>query len=256
MWDEAEEWFDRAEREYGQTLDADVGLAQVAFARIGLLYHRYKFAEALENARRLSPILDHLGMHSRAAKCELAAAMALKALGRRDEAIVVCERLLERRREHMSPSVLLHAYAHLADAYKDRGRIPETERCLQEGASRLALCDRSIAAADFQMVYADYFRARGDFATAAEIFRQAKDGYSAMGMRPFAAYASVLLAETLMMLDRRAPAEAELYWALPVLEELEMLPEGCAAVALLQEALRLRRLDPDILRAFRTSLKM
>ena len=254
-WDEAEQWFERAEREYVQTLDADVGLAQIAYARIGFLYHRYEYADALENAERLSPILDHLGMHSRADKCRLAAAMALKAQGRLDEAIVVCEQLMKRKGQH-SPPFLLHAYTHLADAYKERGRLSEADRCLQEGASQLAFCERSISAADFRLVYADHFRARGDFSTAAEIFSRAKEGYSAVGMRPFAAYASILLAETLMMLDRRAAAESELYSALPVLEELEMLPEGCAAVALLQEALRLRRLDPDVLRAFRTSLKV
>ena len=255
-WDEAEQWFERAEKEYVQTLDADVGLAQIAYARIGLLYHRYEYAEALENAERLSPILDHLGMHSRAEKCRLVAAMALKALGRLDEAIVLCEQLVERRGEHSPPSFLLHAYTHLADAYKERDRMPEAERSLQEAAIQLPFCERTIAAADFHLVYADHFRTRGDFSTAAEIFARAKKGYLEVGMRPFAAYASILLAETLMMLDRRAAAESELYLALPVLEELRMLPEGCAAVALLQEALRLRRLDHDVLRAFRTSLKM
>ena len=255
-WDEAEQWFERAENEYVQTVDADVGLAQVAYARIGLLYHRYEYAEVVESAERLSRILEHLGMRSRAGKCKLAAAMALKSLGRLDEAIALCEQLVDRKGEHSVPQFSIHLYAHLADAYKERGRIPEADRCLQEGAILLASCDGTIAAADFRLVYADHFRARGDFSTAAEIFAQAREGYSALGMRPFAAYASVLLAETLMMLDRPAAAESELYSALPVLEELKMLPEGCAAVALLQEALRLRRLDHDVLRAFRTSLKM
>lgn len=255
-WDEAEQWFGRAEKEYLQTLDADVGLAQLAFARIGLLYHRYEYVAVVENAERLSRILNHLGMQSRAEKCRLAGAMALKALGRVDEAIVILEQLAEGRGGQSPSSFLIHLHTHLADAYKERGRIPEADRCLQKGADVLPSCERTIAAADFRLVYADHLRARGDFSTAAEIFALAREGYSVVGMRPFAAYASVLLAETLMMLDRRAAAESELYSALPVLEELNMLPEGCAAVALLQEALRLRRLDHDVLRAFRTSLKM
>jgi tetratricopeptide (TPR) repeat protein len=254
-WEEASRWFDDAEAAYSQTTDSTIGFAHVAYARLALLYHRYEYALVIRSAGSLAELLEGLGMHTRAAKCRLAAAMATKALGRTGEAVILFEELASAHSD-AAPGFALHVFSHLADCYKEQGRLLECRASLTKAAQFLEPSGHTIAAVDFRLVYADFLRAIGKHEAAADAFRRSKEDFQALGMQPFAGYAGVLLAETLMILRRPQEAEDEVRWALPLLEHLGMLPEGCVAVALLQEAIAARRLDHDTLRAFRKTLKL
>jgi hypothetical protein len=74
-------------------------------------------------------------------------------------------------------------------------------------------------------------------------------------MDSLAAYVRIVLAETLLASGREGEATLEIIAALPVIEELELVQEGVAAVALLRESLRRQKADPEALKALRVQIQ-
>ncbi|HEX7253928.1 MAG TPA: hypothetical protein VF376_13680, partial [Thermoanaerobaculia bacterium] len=68
-----------------------------------------------------------------------------------------------------------------------------------------------------------------------------------IGKRNDATEIRLALAEVLVDLGFVDRAEAEIRAALPIIEEEKMMPEGFAALALLQESLRRRKIDRQAL---------
>ena len=65
----------------------------------------------------------------------------------------------------------------------------------------------------------------------------------------------VMLAEALLEAGRPREAEWELLAALPTINEQQMVPEGFAAVVLLQESVKQRKTDPKALSELRQYLQ-
>jgi 5'-3' exonuclease len=69
------------------------------------------------------------------------------------------------------------------------------------------------------------------------------------------AYTRLLIAETLLEMNRDREAEWEILAALPAIDEISMIPEGLAAVALLRESVRKRNTDTSALKQLRSQLR-
>jgi hypothetical protein len=67
-------------------------------------------------------------------------------------------------------------------------------------------------------------------------------------MRADMAAIQLVIADLLLDSGQEVQAEKEILAALPVIEELRMVPEGVAAIALLRESLRQRSINRQALR--------
>ena len=102
---------------------------------------------------------------------------------------------------------------------------------------------------------AEGLRSEGRLAAAAAAYREAIASYAEMEMATWVAYLRIVLAETLIALDRNREAEWEIRMALPTIEGQRMVPEGFAAMALLRESVDRRSADRSALRALREHLQ-
>lgn len=252
-WQEAATWLDQAEAGFARTLCPTVGAAQIAYARLGLMFHRYRLLEAIEGSGPLETIFERLSMQTQAVKCRVVKAMALKGLGRLDEAVLLFEAITAKTTSGEA-TMRVRLLTHLGNAYREQGRTADAERVLTEALKLWPEREASVCGADAKFIFADLLRAQGRSGPAKALFARAKLEYLSLGMDWFAAYAAVLLAETELAMGEAANAEAEIRWALPILQEREMVPEGYAALALLTQSIRKRNVDSGALQELRQKL--
>jgi hypothetical protein len=102
---------------------------------------------------------------------------------------------------------------------------------------------------------AETLRRIGQLRAAVDAYREAVNDFVQLGMQTQAAYLRVVLSEALLEAGRHREAEWELLAALPTINEQKMVPEGFAAVALLQQSVKLRKTDPSALSELRRYLQ-
>ena len=83
---------------------------------------------------------------------------------------------------------------------------------------------------------------------ALEAYRSALREAGEVGMQGDVAALHLVLADVLLGAGQDRQAEWEIRAALPIIEEEKMVPEGYAALSLLQESLRRRQIDQNALR--------
>jgi tetratricopeptide (TPR) repeat protein len=135
------------------------------------------------------------------------------------------------------------------------GKYSEASATYREALSVLVHGGHPMTIAHLKGVLGETYRSMGDFESAAHYFRAAVNDHAQLQMAIKVAYGRVILAETLLTLQRSREAEWELLAALPTIEEQKMVPEGFAAVALLKESVRRRKTDPNALRELREHLQ-
>jgi hypothetical protein len=62
-------------------------------------------------------------------------------------------------------------------------------------------------------------------------------------MKPYVAYLHLVIAESLLEINRDRQAEWEILAAMPTIDEVQMVPEAIAAVTLLRESVRRQKTD-------------
>ncbi|HEY7368987.1 MAG TPA: hypothetical protein VIA29_03805, partial [Thermoanaerobaculia bacterium] len=94
----------------------------------------------------------------------------------------------------------------------------------------------------------DILREEGRVSDAISAYREAKQECEIVGVRGDLAAIHLVLADVLLQSGLDAQAEWEVRAALPIIDEEKMVPEGFAALTLLRESLRRRKLDRNALR--------
>jgi hypothetical protein len=94
----------------------------------------------------------------------------------------------------------------------------------------------------------DLFRVTGQPSPAVEAYRSAQIEFAEIGMRGDVAALQLVVADLLLDLGQDEAARREILAALPAIDEIQMVPEGMAALALLRESVRGRRIDRAALR--------
>lgn len=253
--DDAEAWLQRAEAGFRHTVNPGPVLAQVAYLRVTLAYDKRRFQEVLEILPSLLKSFEKFGMANEAAKTRFLEAQTLKECGRRSEAFEKYSALSDQLVRGQDPGLLGQVHVEIGACHAHEGRYEEAIENYKKGLVCLSAAKRSFAIADLKMTVGETFRLKGALSSAASAFREGVVAYVDLGMSAFAAYSRLVLAETLLALGSNREAEWEILAALPTIEELKMVPEGFAAVALLQESVRQRKTDPDALRQLREHLK-
>ncbi len=112
-----------------------------------------------------------------------------------------------------------------------------------------------LAKADLKLYVGGVHKAMGSLGEAELAFRAAQGDYRALELRGQVAYTHLVIAETLLEMRREREAEWEILAALPVIDEIQMVPEAFAAAALLRESVSRRKADPKALQELKAHLQ-
>jgi len=250
----SEDWLLKAEAAFRHTVAPAASLARASFERLALQFDMRRYDRVLEGIPALIRSFDTLEMKRQALRTRFLEAMALKDLGRLDDAGSCLESLGEEGA--LAEDVTLHGLvvAHHAEVLNATGRGEDAIELIRQSLTSAAFANQPLVTAHLKVAAAEFLRSRENLPTAAELYRGAIADYARVEMATQVAYLRVVLAEILLQLSRNREAEWQIAAALPAIEEQKMVPEGFAAISLLRESVRRRQTDSDALKAIREHL--
>jgi tetratricopeptide (TPR) repeat protein len=246
--DEARVWFDRAEAGFRHTMNVAAELARLGYQRLALRLEERQLEVVIEMAPSLRESFEQLDMAEDALKCRFLEGLALMESDKPAEAVAVFRHTCREAEALQSEKLLALAYTNLTQLH---GMLGESVRAVE--ASRKAvpvlrrLNDR-VGLAKVQWGLAMMLREQRDLVGAIETYRAAQAEFSHLGMRADVAALHLVVADLLLDLRKDSEAQAEILAALPVIDELKMVPEGLAALTLLKESLRQSSINRQALR--------
>ena len=214
-----------------------------------------RFDEVLELLPSVSLSFEKLGMRLELAKTRFLEALTQKETGNQLAAISALEALTNNGELESEPGFLGMAFVNLGDLLAQDSAFDKALASYGRALSLLRNANHGYAIAHLKTSVADTLHRQGKVLAAVEAFREAVQEYLGLEMVTWAAHVRVLLAETLLEAGRAREAEWELLAALPTIEEQKMVPQGFAAIALLQESVRQRKTDPKALSELREYLQ-
>ncbi|MFN2385603.1 MAG: tetratricopeptide repeat protein [Thermoanaerobaculia bacterium] len=245
---EARRWFDRAEAAFRHTMNPVAEWSRLSYQRLALRAEEREFEEVFELAPSLTQSFVKLEMPEDALKCRFLEAAALKETEKLTEASETFEQICRdseslgnRKLQGIARYNLVQIHALLGDADKAILESRKALPLLQEQQNRVG-----IAKLEWGLAY--LLRDQGNLPGAIEMFRKAQQEFGEIGMRADMAAIQLVIADLLLDSGQEIQAEREILAALPVIEELKMVPEGVAAIALLRESLRQRSINRQALR--------
>jgi tetratricopeptide (TPR) repeat protein len=245
---EARRWFDRAEASFRHTMNPVAEWSRLSYQRLALRAEEREFEEIFELAPSLTQSFVKLEMPEDALKCRFLEAVAWKETEQFTEACrafeEICrdaETLGNRKLQGIARYNLVQIHSLLGEADKAILESQKALPLLEEQQNRVG-----IAKLEWGLAY--LLRDQGDLAGAIEMFRKAQREFGEIGMRADMAAIQLVIADLLLDSGQEVQAEKEILAALPVIEELKMVPEGVAAIALLRESLRQRSINRQALR--------
>jgi len=246
--DEARLWFDRAESGFRHTANAVGELSRLAYQRLALRMEERQLEAVLELAPPLAESLVELGMPEEALKCCFLEGLALMESDRLAESVDVFQRICREAAKLESEKLLALAYGNLTQVY---GMMGDSVNAIE--ASRLAIpvlkrLDDRIALAKVQWGLATMLREIGQIPGSIEAYRTAQREFELIGMRADMAALSLVVADLLLETGRDQEAMREVLTALPIIDDLKMVPESVAALSLLRESLRHQKINRQALR--------
>lgn len=247
--DEARLWFDRSEAAFRQTVNAVGDWARVSYQRLALRVEERDFDRVLELLPSLIESFRRLSMAEDSLKARFLEGVSLMNLGRNEEALQVFREICVEARRIGSERLLAIAANNLVQIHAQSG---DTETALDEAQRTLQLMfklDNRVGLAKLQWGVGTLLRAKGNVSASIEAFQASLKGFSALEMRSDVAALHLVLADAYLETGDEAASRRHVLEALPVIQEDALVPEGFAAMALLQESLKKDRVDPNALRA-------
>jgi tetratricopeptide (TPR) repeat protein len=248
-------WLDRADASYRHTINPAPSLARVAYARLTMRYDMGRYTDVLELLPSVALSFEKLGLYSELGKCHFLEAMSLMQLGRSSEAVPRLQTLVSGPEFRSEEALRGQAMMSLGNIHSDEGDQEQALAVYKTAQPLLERGQRYAALADMKAAVAETLRRLGRIAAAVEAYRETVIDYVRLGMQTRVAYVRVVLAEALLEAGRPREAEWELLAAFPTINEQQMVPEGFAAVVLLQESVRQRKTDPQALSELRQYLQ-
>jgi tetratricopeptide (TPR) repeat protein len=252
---DTELWLDRADSSYRHTINPAASLARVAYVRLGLRYDSGRYSDVLELLPSAALTFANLGMRPELAKCCLLEAAVLKELGRYDESASKLEALLANHLFTSETAIRGLAMVNLGNIRSLEGDLKEALAAYKAARPLLEAERNGATLANLKGMVAETLGAMGQMSASVDAYRETVSDHLELGMQSRAAYFRVALSEVLLLAGRPREAEWELLAALPTINEQQMVPEGFAAVALLQESIRQRKTDPKALSELRQYLQ-
>lgn len=245
---EASDWFERAGTWFLLTINATADVARVGCQRLMLRIEERAFTEVLAMAPALREVFVRNGAKEQALKCRYLEAASLKEMGRLDEALPCFETLAAEARELGSAKVFSPALVAIIQIYSELGDADRALALAVEAAPILREQNNQVVLAKLHWGLGMLLRSTGRRQEAIATLRSAQGEFQEIGLRADVAALHLVLADLLLDSGQERQAEWEIRAALPVIDELKMVPEGFAAMSLLRESLRRRSIDRQALR--------
>jgi tetratricopeptide (TPR) repeat protein len=252
---ESESWLDRAETAFRSTLSPERSLAEVAYIRLVQDYDAHRCQDVLRRLPSLMTTFESLGMTLDVGKCRLLEAVSWKQLGERQKWVEALDRLRLCLETTGAGFLLGHLLIELGEYQAQEGNYDTAMHFHGEALTHLSQANRPIGVAYLKWSVGETLALMGDLARAHDTFISAQRDFETLGIRTYAALVGLVTAENLLAMNRQLEAEVAILRVLPTIEEQKMVPEGFAAVALLQESVRRRKTDPNALRELREHLQ-
>jgi tetratricopeptide (TPR) repeat protein len=249
MRPEARRWFDLAETKFACVQSAPSHFARLAYQKLALRAEQRDFEAVLELAPLWGDNLRKLELPDEALKCRFLEAAAWKETERYTEAEEVFGALVREARALGNERLAAIALQNLFQIYAFRGDTRAALASAQEAGAILSRLKNRIGLAKLQLGLGYLLRSQANLAGAIEAYRAAQHQFREIGMRADVAATHLVLADLLLDAGQSAQAEWEIRAALPVIDELQLVPEGIAALSLLRESLRRRQIDRQALRS-------
>jgi len=247
--DEARRWFDRAESNFVRVANASVHFARLAYQKLALAMEERRFSEVLELAPVWSESSRKLGLFDEAQKCRFLEGIACREIGDFSRAATVFQGVYEEAEAAANVKLLAPVANNLAQLYRLQSNFDEALKYGRQALDLLRRTNSQVGLVKLRWCVGDILREQGKTADAIDAYREAVRDAEQVGMRGDAAAIHLVLADTLLQAEQEAQAEWEIRAALPIIDEEQMVPEGLAALALLRESLRRRKIDRQALRS-------
>ena len=252
---DAELWLDRADASYRHTINPTPSLTRVAYARLSLRYDMGRYKDVLELLPSVALTFEKLALHAELGKCHLLEASSLKELGRTSDAAARLQVMLSSPELASQTALRGMAMLSLGNIRSQEGDQEQALAAYRAAQPLLESSERYSTLADLKGLVAEMLRQLGQISAAVDAYRESVNDHVKLGMQTRAAYMRVVLSEALLEAGRPREAEWEILAALPTINEQKMVPEGFAAVVLLQESVRQRKTDPQALSELRQYLQ-
>jgi len=246
--DEAARWFERAEARFVLTANSATNIARLAYQRLALRVEERSLEEILELAPIWHEAFLRLELSEDALKCRFLEAAALREVNRTSEAIAVLVDVAQRAEALGKVRLQAQAIGNLAQDHRVLGNLKEALSQAKMALPLLQQLNDRVSLAKLRWCVGDICREQGNTGEAIDAYRAALRESEEIGIRGDVAAIHLVLADVLLDAGFDRQAEWEIRAALPIIEEEKMVPEGYAALALLQESLRRRKIDRQALR--------
>lgn len=246
--DEARLWFDRSEAGFRHTLNAVADLARLAYQRLALRMEERHLDAVLELVPSLIQSFDKCGLPEEALKARFLEGLAWMEGERIGEAIQAFRDIAADAERLGSEKLLASAYGNLTHLYGMMGDAQGAMECSRLAIPVLRRLNDRVALAKLQWGLATLLRETNQILPAVDAYRSAQKEFEEIGMRADVAALHLVVADLLLELGQDAGAIESVLQALPVIGELQMVSEGMAALQLLRESLRDKRIDREALR--------
>lgn len=247
--DESKRWFDLAEANFVLVHNASAHFARLAYQRLALRIEERQFDTVLKLAPHWVSAFIRLELPEDALKCRFLEAIALKETDRFDEAKRALEAIRNDSAARHNDRLGAIASQNLFQLHAFLGEQEEAVRVAGEVVPVLKRLDNKVGLAKLQMGLGYLLRSRGRLTDSVQAFRLAQVEFRNLQMHADVAATHLVLADLLLDANQPAQAEWEIRAALPVIDELKLVPEGIAALSLLRDSVRRRQIDRQALRS-------
>lgn len=246
--EDARRWFDRAEIWFLLTVNASADLARLSFQRLAVKFEQREFDDVLTLAAPLCETFNRTGSKEHALKCRYLEAATLKEMDRLSEALPIFQSIADEAKTLGVLRILAPTMVSIVQIHSELGDSARAFATSIEAAPILQASNNRVALAKLHWGLANLARQTGSLPDSIQAFRSAQQEFQEIGLRGDVAAIHLILADLLLETGQERQAEWEVRAALPIIDELKMVPEGFAAMSLLRESLRRRSIDRKALR--------
>jgi tetratricopeptide (TPR) repeat protein len=247
--DDARHWFDLAETTFAMSHNPSAHFARLAYQRMALRLEEREFSYVLNLAPRWADCFRRLDLREDAIKCGFLTAAVLKETEQLEAAMQEYRRIREEAQSAGLDRLVAMASQNLFQIHVFLGQVNEAIAEAENAASTLRRLNNRVNLAKLQLGVGYLLRNQQRLQDSINAFREAQRQFSEIKMHADVASTHLVLADILLDANQPAQAEWEIRAALPVIDELKLVPEGIAALSLLRDSVRRRQIDRQALRS-------